>query len=119
MTRSISRATISSLKATKTAHQLANEILNPHIPQPIKELPKQWVPSQAPALPPMHLSLPPIEWPFTDESIDRPTAVQAPQARPTKVNGFLEDHEQLMWVGLIVLSVIITLASIFYVTAHM
>ncbi len=34
MTRQISQATISSLKATHTAHRMATEILNPHIGVP-------------------------------------------------------------------------------------
>ncbi len=34
MPRTTSRATISSLKATHTAHRMANEIFNPRIPLP-------------------------------------------------------------------------------------
>jgi len=42
MPREPSRATISSLKATKTAHRMANEILNPslELPQPVQ--PRDW-----------------------------------------------------------------------------
>jgi len=35
MPREISRATISSLKATHQAHRIASEILYPHVEQPI------------------------------------------------------------------------------------
>ncbi|CAN5383170.1 hypothetical protein BH10PLA1_BH10PLA1_08960 [soil metagenome] len=34
MPREVSRATISSLKATHQAHRIASEILHPHIPTP-------------------------------------------------------------------------------------
>ena len=108
----MSRATISALKATRTAYRMANDILNPHLERPVKPLAPPEPPA-VPALPPLHLFLPPIDW-----TSDNQPVAGVPQARPRAIKQKRVNVGFLVWSGLIILSVATVGVSLWYVAKH-